>query len=157
MSTNITMNTPTDGLQIKMTARATFDATGGKVAGAYDLGVNIPANAIIVRTYYDVLTTFQSAADTAIISLTISSTGTIGTALAINNGTNPWDAGFHEGVQTGTVANFLKTTAERAILATFAVQNLTAGKLVVFVDRANVDETVVLLKRLQNVSVPSVK
>jgi len=88
--------------------KAQFDATGSdKVIGTYGLGVTIPGNAIILRAYYDVLTTFTSAGDTATIALGVPTDGDIVAAIAINDGSNPWDAGLFD---TGT--SLIKITAD---------------------------------------------
>lgn len=126
-------NLGADGLHNKGTFRATFDATGGKAIGAHGLGVTLPDNAIVTRSWYEVLETFTSEDDSATIALGVPTDGAAGikAAVAISNGANPWDAGNVEGIQTGTAANFLtKLTAARELTATVAVQALTAGKLI---------------------------
>jgi len=48
--------------------------------------------------------------------------------------------GNHEGIQDGAAANFSAVcTAERAITFTVAVQALTAGKLILFLEYVIVD------------------
>jgi hypothetical protein len=98
--------------------------------------VNLPSGAIIKRAYTDVITTFTSATDAATIGLGFVSDGatSIKAALAISNGANFWDAGFHDCVQDGTAANFFKLTAERDFIMTVASEVLTAGKMNIFVE-----------------------
>lgn len=130
-----------DGLQAKRIVRATFDPSanaGERTIGAHGLGVTLPDNAIIVRSWYEVVTTFTSATDAATIALGVPTDGSgagIKAAVAISNGANPYDAGNVEGIQTGTAANFhTKLTAARELTATVAVEALTAGKLILFVE-----------------------
>lgn len=128
-------NMGADGLHFKGVARATFDATAGKSTAAHGLGVTLPDNAIVTRAWYEVITTFTSAADTATIALGVPTDGAAGikAAVAIGDGGNPWDAGNHDGIQDGAAANFLaKLTAARELTATVAVQALTAGKLILY-------------------------
>jgi hypothetical protein len=129
-------NAGADGLVMKGLARATFDATGGKAIASYGLGVILPDNAIITRSWYDVITTFTSAgADAGTIALSIPTNDVAGivAATAISAGGNIWDAGLHEGIQDGAATNMsVKTTAARELTADVAVQDLTAGKLVLF-------------------------
>jgi len=121
--------------KMPFTVKAQYDfAELGGTIGAIGLGVTIPDNAIIMRAYVDVLTTCESAADTATIALHAEGADDIVAAIAINDGTNPWDAGLHEGIEDGTVANAVKTTAARELTATIAVQDLTAGKFNLFVE-----------------------
>lgn len=116
-----------------------FDATGGKAVGAFAFGELLPDNAYITRFWYEVVTTFTSAADLATISLGIDTDDPAGNvaAVAINNGGSPWDAGMHDGIQGGAAANFgekVNLAAGRKLTATVAVEALTAGKLIVHAD-----------------------
>lgn len=125
-----------DGLHTKRIARATydFDVLGGE-EGDIGLCVTLPANAIITRSWYTVLTTFTSADDSATVAISIPTDDVAGIVGAVAIGTegNAWDEGHHEGIQTGTVANFSEqTTAARELTLTVGVQDLTAGKLILF-------------------------
>jgi hypothetical protein len=130
---------------IKKSVVLVFDATGGKAVGSYDLkDINgnpfyLPQYSTVVRAEYKVKTTFASAgADAGTIALGIPTDDVAGikAAIAISNGANPYDAaGFVATIQDGAVSNYSEeTTDERAIQATVAVQNLTAGKLYLVVD-----------------------
>ena len=97
----------------------------------------LPDNAIVKRAYYDVVTTFTSSTDAATIALGIPTDDAAGivAATAISGGGNIWDAGYHDGIQDGAAANFAnKTTAERAFTMTVATEDLTAGKMVIFLE-----------------------
>jgi len=114
--------------------RANFDATAGKTVAAspYTLGPKIPDNAYIVRAFYIVETTFQSATDAATIAIGVGTDDTTGivNTTAISAGGNVWDAGAHDAVPDGTAANFTTiSTAARNIVLTLAAENLTAGEL----------------------------
>ncbi len=123
------------GNTFKGLAIAEFDpsATAGlRTIAKHGLGVYLPDNAIITRTWYENLTTFTSATDAATIALGADTDAEAGikAAVAISNGANAWDAGIVEGIQTGVASNFMtKLTAQRELCATVAVEALTAGKL----------------------------
>lgn len=146
------------GLSASYVASAVYDTAANDSAGvsnkttaAHGLGVYLPTKAIVLRTWVDVITTFTSANDSATIALLVQSAGDIVAAIAISDASNVWDAGLHGGVigayAEATVAgdtaildaarksaSMLKLTAERELTATVAVQALTAGKAVIFVE-----------------------
>ena len=128
-----------DGLHAKRIARATYDFTvDGGTAGTFGLGVTLPDNAIIVRAFYEVGTTFQSATgpDNATVAITIPTDGDLEVASAINAATD-WDEGFHDCVtkgSDGTASEFLKLTAAREISLVIGVEDITAGALTVFIE-----------------------
>ena len=127
-----------DALNVKRVARATYDYTehGGAVS-TIGLGVTLPDNAIVTRTYYEVITTLTSnaATDDATVSFDIPVDDVAGlvAATAINAGGNIWDAGYHDGVQDGTAAAFaVKTTGARELSVTIGVEAIDAPGIVVF-------------------------
>lgn len=126
-----------DGLVAAQVASATFDPsanTAQRPVGAYGLGVYIPVNATIVRSWYEVLTAFTSAGgNTGTVALSVEAANDIKTATAVSDATLG-TTGIKAGVSDGTTANMKKTTAERQLTATVATQALTAGKLRVFVE-----------------------
>lgn len=146
------------GLATQYTAVAVYDTAvndsagvSNKTTAAHGLGVFIPTKAIITNAWWDVITTFTSAADSATIALSAQSAGDIVAAIAISTAGDVWDAGIHGGLMgsyaEATVAgdsaildaarkaaSYVKTTAERELTATVAVQALTAGKAVLFVE-----------------------
>lgn len=119
-------------------ARCTFTATGGKAIGAYSLGLTIPKGAHVTKAYYKVLTTFTSATDAATIALKVVSANDVVSAVAIVTAGDVWDAGgCVVCIPTGSMGNELAaTTADTDVTATVAVEALTAGKLVLFVEWA---------------------
>ena len=116
-------------------ARAEFSATSGKDVAAYDLNMLLPAGCVVKNVYYKVLTTFTSATDAGTIALRLLGANDLVSAVAISNGGNPWDAAALP-VQSlvSSLATALVTTAETRLVATVAVEALTAGKLVVFAE-----------------------
>lgn len=117
----------------KRTATVQFDATAGVAIGTVDLDLEIPDDAIIIRSWYEVTTTFTSATDAATIALAVGGV-TLKTAVAISNGANPYDDGFVEGIQDGAASNFGKTSSQDKVAATVAVEALTAGVLTLFIE-----------------------
>ena len=152
--------TRTNGLTVYKVANAVFDSAGTDSAGvanttkaAHGLGVYLPINAIITRAWYDVVDVFTSpATDAATIALHVQAAGDLVVANDINDSLDPWDAGLHGTLLGAPVlgaatshdtalelavlqsAAMLKLTAERELIATVAVQVLTLGKLVLFVE-----------------------
>lgn len=129
-----------DALHANRISRTTFDfaVDGGTHNTDYDMGVDLPDNAVITRSWYEVVTTFTSSGDVASVGLGIASDDAQGIAAftLISSSGNEWDAGYHEGIQTGTAANFsTKTTDARAVTFSIASsEDLTAGKLVLFLE-----------------------
>lgn len=121
------------------TFRATYDVTvdGGEIGTNKKLHFILPDNSTIIRAYYEVLETFTDAAsDNAQIRIGVATDDTDGIVAftAINDASNPWDAGYHDTLCDGTAANFTtKTTAgTRSILMYIIGAPLTAGKLVLY-------------------------
>jgi hypothetical protein len=147
------------GLATKYVATAIFDTAALDSSGAanttiaaHGLGVYIPTKAIITRFWWDVVTTFTSATDAATIAYKAQSANDLLSAIAISDASNVHDAGIHAGlpgfpnlgadaahdsqveVAALFAATFVKMTAERELTATVAVEALTAGKSVLFVE-----------------------
>lgn len=123
------------GLGFISAARATFDPSavaGDRTVAAHGLGVTIPDDAVVMGGFYDVKTTFTSAADSATIAIMIQGANDIVSAIAISDVSNPWDAptigAIVPKINTPETTG-IKLTAAREITATVAVQALTAGKL----------------------------
>lgn len=106
---------------------------GGAIA-VYELGALVPAGAIIRQAYYEVLTTFVTAgSDAGTIALKAGST-TLVTAVAVSDGSNPWDAGIKACIQVGTAATMSKISTDSNLTLTIAGQIASAGKLRLFVE-----------------------
>lgn len=146
------------GLATRYIAKAIFDTAAldslgaaNTTVAAHGLGVFLPIYAVVENAWVDVKTTFTSANDSATIALSIQSAGDLTAAIAISTAGDVWDAGLH-GCLPGSyaertvagdtaildaaskAASMIKLTAEREITATVAVQALTAGKAVIFVE-----------------------
>ncbi len=123
-----------DGLSRVRVASATYDfAEHGGAISAIGLGVTLPDNAIILDGMVDVITTLTTAGgDAGTIALHAEGADDIVTAIAVSDGTNPWDAGLRAIKQLGTSTTATKLTAAREITATIGGQAVTAGKFVVF-------------------------
>ena len=118
-------------------AKCILDATSGLAVATHGMDLEIPDNAVITRAFYEVLTTFTSAGDAATIALGVNTDDASGivAAIAISDGTNPWDAGLHDGVPDGAAANMTtKTTGVREIEAVVGVEALTDGLLHLFIE-----------------------
>lgn len=117
--------------------RAVFSATDlSKVIGAYDLGLTVPKGAFVTRVLYWVSTTFTSSTDAATIALKLVSANDVVSAIAISNGGNPWDTTSVPvaTIVTPTLSTNFHTTADASLTATVAVENLTAGKMFIWVE-----------------------
>lgn len=137
------MGSSTDGLFAKKIAKAEYDfATDGGAIGAIEIGPDLPDNAVVTRAYYKVLTTLTSATDAAEVGLGFATDDVAGikAGVAISNGANPWDAGWHEGIQDGAAANFSEQlTAARKVQVEIATEAVTAGKFVLFMEYVVLD------------------
>ena len=152
--------TKEDGLTVPKIAVATFDTGANDSAGvsnktiaAHGLGVYLPDNAIVIRSWYDVITTFTTADDSGTIALKVQGANDLVAAIAIS-AANPGvydsgargclpgspalgaDAAHDTAIEVAALiaASQIKLTAERELIATVAVQALTAGKLVLYVE-----------------------
>lgn len=128
-----------DALHSRRMARATYDfSVDGGTQGTIGSGVTLPDNAIITSCWYDVTVQFTSADDTATIAINIPTDGDVQAAVAIGDGANPYDPGLSlcdtKGTDNDSPATFLKTTAAREISWVIAVQDVTAGKLQLFLE-----------------------
>lgn len=125
-----------DGLGALMVARFTFNpsaVTAQRSQAAHNLGVTIPAHAVIVGGFFDVNTAFASAAGTAEIALSVEGANDIQTAAAVSGA--PYSTIGRKAIvpkANTPESTSVKTTVARAITATVTVQNLTAGRLTGF-------------------------
>lgn len=145
-------------LMMRKVARVIYDTAASDSAGvsnktiaAHGLGIYLPIKAIVINAYYQVLTTFTSATDAATIALKVTNANDVVTAIAISDSSNPWDAG-NFATKVGSFAldgNALTAinmgvakaaswigpvSAEKEIIATVAVEALTAGKLILWLE-----------------------
>lgn len=106
-----------------------------RTVAAHTCGLKIPKNAVVKFAAYKVLTTFTSANDSATIAISIVAANDVVSAVAISTGTT-WDAdvAIETIPKVETSSTWLTTTAESDVTFTVAVQALTAGKMVLWVE-----------------------
>lgn len=122
-----TANSPYGVLKV---AKATYDfATLGGAQSAISLGVTIPANSTIIRSWIYTITQVAGASST--VALSCAAANDIFSAASM---TSIVATTLTEGVSTGAASVFKPVTTACAITATVAVANLTAGKFNVFVE-----------------------
>lgn len=117
-------------------ARAYYDfATDGGAVGAINLrGDKIPSGAHVLGTYVNVATLCASATTAATVSLGIETATDLRAANAINNATATLTSTGNKLLLVTRASVPLAATAERHIVATIAVEALTAGRFSVFVE-----------------------
>lgn len=147
------------GLEVNKHAKAIFDTAANDSAGvsnktvaAHGLGVYLPIGAVITRAFYQVKTTFTSGTSAATIALKVNSANDLVSAIAISDASTPWASGLH-GCLPGAYAERTVAadtaildaasqagswlgplSAEKELIATVAVEALTAGKLLLVVE-----------------------
>ena len=118
-------------------AKAEYDfAVHGGAISAIGLGVTIPDNAMIVGGYVDcVVTATSAAADAGTGAISVQGANDIVSAIAISDGTNPWDAPGRKAIvpkANTPETTSIKLTADREITFTIATQVWTAGNFIVY-------------------------
>lgn len=113
-------------------------AAGTTAIGAHKLGV-LPAKATITKAWIDVDTTFTSATDAATIALGYTgAAGAFDAAIAISAGGDVWDAAaprVSDAAAAGAVGTYVVIGSSPVeVLATIAVEALTAGKGYLYVE-----------------------
>ena len=137
VNADVADGTGTAELSLPKSAKVVYDfAVDGGVAGTITLANSptIPDNAVVWVEAYDVLTTCTSASDAATIALQLPVDGVLTTAIAISDGTNPWDAGAFSRIAGGLATPLTKkcTAARVPSLLVAGGENLTAGKIVFY-------------------------
>lgn len=121
-----------DGIAVKHYAKATYDfAKKGGAIGTIDLGVGLPANAIITRSYI-----YSITAPTAGVGGTLAfQCQNAGDVLAATGFASFGAAGASiDGASTGAASAFKYLTAACTVKAVIAAAAFTAGKVVVYVE-----------------------
>lgn len=121
-----------DSTFAKRVARVTYDvAVDGGGIGAADLGVDLPANALIQRSWFYVVTQFTDGGS-GTVALHCEDANNIFTAADI---TGNADGSFVSGNQTGEASTMTGAIASACdVTATVATATQTAGKLIVFIE-----------------------
>ena len=119
------------GIGVARIAKATYDfAVHGGAIGTVNLGVQLPANAIVLDGMVDVLTA-PTSADAATIAVQVEAANDIINAAAITGA--PWSTtGRKDIIPVGTAATSKKTTVTRAISVVIGAHALTGGRFSVF-------------------------
>lgn len=108
-------------------------ADDGGAQGDITLGY-IPINSVIKHSAYDVVTAFTSGG-AATIALGIATDDAVGIKAQQAYNHADYAAGYHDGIQDGTAANFSTvTTNNRAIVLTIGTADITAGKLILYIE-----------------------
>lgn len=116
--------------------------SGDRTTTAHACNLLIPKNSYVTKAYYKVVTTFTSATDAATIAIKITGANDIVSAIAISDGTNVWDSGgLVPTIPTGALSNEVAVTADSYPTFTVAVEALTAGKLVLWLEWAYYGDT----------------
>lgn len=120
-----------EGKIVERVARVIYDvATDLGTAGAHTLGVKLPANTLITRSYLYIVTQFVDAG-AGTVALHCEDANNIKTATDI---TGTAAGGLIEGASTGSAATMVGAiTAECEVTATVATADQTAGKLVAYI------------------------
>lgn len=124
-----TWNLSKDGVSPLKVVQGTYDFStkGGTSVVDIDLGVSLPDNAVLVRSYIDVIT--QPVGTSAQVKLTLESSGDVLDATSVASLT-----GIVEGVSTGSAANMKKMSNNRDLIMNITGNALTAGKFKVYLE-----------------------
>jgi len=121
----------TDGLNAKRIARATYDvAVDGGSAYAYNLGVALPAKALITESYFYIVTQFADSGS-GTVALHCEDADNI---LAATDLTGEVAGTLIKGVSDGASANVKLVDNACNLTATVASATQSAGKLILFVE-----------------------
>lgn len=126
-------NLATDGGGLKKrVVRSTFDTqVDGGAIGAYDLGEDLPANAIVVQAWFQIITQFTDGGS-GTVALSCAGANDLFSAADI---TGSAGGTITSGVPDGTAANMFDVGGSACnITATVAAAEQTAGKLVLWVE-----------------------
>lgn len=98
--------------------------------GSHYLGATLPDNALVIGGGIEVITGYaDDDNDSATLAISINSANDLVTATAISAGGNIWDAGNRDIVPDSTGTTAIKLTADRELTLTIADDQLTAGKM----------------------------
>ncbi len=111
-------------------ARIPFDPTADsalRTQGDHTISqVVLPTNTVIVGSWYDTVTAFHSANETARLAVKIQSAGDITNGPLVS--AIPWTLQRNNGSPSFGFGNSIKLTAPRSPVFTVTIQDLTAGR-----------------------------
>ena len=121
----------TEGIYAHKVARVVYDvATDLGTIAAHDLGVTLPAGAVITRSYFKIITQFVDAGS-GTVAISCEDANNIKTATDI---TGSAANAFIEGASTGATSAFTRDiAADCNVTATVATAAQTAGKLILWI------------------------
>lgn len=117
-------------------AEYNFAVDGGAISAIASKTV-IPAGALIIGGFVNVLTTCQTAGgDAGTMAIKVEGANDIVSAIAVSDGTNPWDAGRQAIIPKRNTpeSTSIRTTAARRVTFTIAGQAFTAGRFIVYLE-----------------------
>jgi len=138
----------------KKVIKATWDASAGLAIGSHSPNsgaIVLPEGALVTDVYFRVPTTFTSATDAGTIAMGYTgATGAFRAAIAISAAGNIYDEGTSSGLvgnqaldgnaltaiaaAAAKAATYAYTAVDVNLLLTVAVEALTAGKIVAFIE-----------------------
>ncbi len=111
-------------------ARVPFDPSADatlRTQGDHTISqIVLPTNTVIVGSWYDTVTAFHSANETARLAVKIQSAGDITNGPLVS--AIPWTAQRNNGSPSFGFGNSIKLTAPRSPVFTVTIQDLTAGR-----------------------------
>ena len=119
-------------------ARGTFDFSDQQLDGTFNTSLSLPAGYVLRSVWYEVTDTFTSddtTPDSTTLKLSMESDADILAAIAISDGSNPFDAGFQDTLVTpSTETDNVRLTQSRNLSITVtngagATAGLTAGAM----------------------------
>lgn len=124
-----------DGLGALRCARATYSfAEHGGAVSAIGLGVTLPDNAIVVRSYFHQMLAFTSGGAATVEIGFAAATAVLVAQAAFDNAKYALNA-LSEGASTGAASAFYgPLSGAKEIKLTIATSPLTAGKLILYVE-----------------------
>lgn len=121
-----------EGLHLKRIARVTYDvAVDGGTVAAHGLGVSLPANSIITRSWLYIVTQFSDSGS-GTVAVSCEDANNIKTATDI---TGTAAGGFIEGQSTGAISAAVGGIAAACeVTATVATATQATGKALIFIE-----------------------
>ena len=113
--------------------RIRFQFSDLATAGTWNSGVWLPAKALVKKVWIWVDDTFvDDNTDATTIAIQTAAAGDIVAPIAISDGTNPWDAGGHNGIPDGDATTFIDIATKQQLSVVLAGgDTLTGGSMTI--------------------------